>query len=141
MTDTRINLPPDENSSPFQTCRNQHQHWATTIVQDEREIDQLLILLADLPTQPPYRSLRHNAVDYLGDLNLLKSSFQRLRGAMVCDRVACTSTEQLPCSSPRLGWYTTLAVDSHLRTLTDEFNRIKEGCYQFLSGLVTLNLI
>ncbi len=141
MINTHSNLPPDAEPLLIQTCRTQHQVWATTIAADKQEIDQLLTILTDLPTPRHYRSLHHSAVDYADTLNLLKGDFQRLQGCMVCDRAACTAPQQLLCASPRLGLYTTLAVNSHLLALTDEFDRIRERYYQFLSFMVTLNMI
>lgn len=105
---------------------------------NEQEIDQLLRILADLPEHNSYRSLRHRAADYIGGLNILKSRFQRLRLDMTCES-ACVPNESQTCREPRFGLYT--RIETHFRPLTDEFSRIKDGCYQFLSGLVSLNLI
>ncbi|QHV95551.1 hypothetical protein [Spirosoma endbachense] len=140
MTDTRITLPQDDDPLHIQTCRSQHQTWAMTIAQNEQEIDQLLAILSDLLDYQQYKSLRQRAVDYYGDLNHLKSRFQRLKLDMICEGVACNPSERLACREPRIGLYATLAVDSQLRSLMDELGRIKAGCYQFLSVMVTLNL-
>ncbi|GAB3642667.1 hypothetical protein GCM10027423_33030 [Spirosoma arcticum] len=96
-------------------------------------------MLTNLPEHHSYRSLHHPAVDYIGSLNLLKMSFQRVRLDMVCEGVTCTPTEHQRCHEPRFGVYT--LIEGHCRPLTDEFNRVKAGYYQFLSGLMTLNLI
>lgn len=139
MIDLLGKSPLEQASSGVQTCRTQNQAWATTLVANEEEIDQLLTLLADLPGQHSYRSLYHHAVDYTGDLACLKSSFQEIRLDMICQGIPCTSTEHQTCREPRFGLYT--LIETHFRPLTDEFTRIKDGCYQFLAGMVSLNLI
>jgi hypothetical protein len=138
MIDLLSKSPLGEASSGVQICRTQNQAWATTLVANEQEIDQLLTLLADLPNDS-YRSLYHRAVDYTGDLASLKSRFQQIRLNMVCEGIPCTSTEHQACREPRFGLYA--LIETHFRPLTDEFSRIKDSCYQFLNGLMTLNLI
>ncbi len=127
-------LPPG-----IQTCQYQNQHWAATLVRNDQEIDQLLSLLTTLPEHHSYRSLHHPAVDYIGSLNLLKMSFQQVRLDMVCQGMTCTPTERQTCHEPQFGVYT--LVERHCRPLTDEFNRVKQSYYQFLTSLMTLNLI
>ncbi|GAB2583574.1 hypothetical protein [Spirosoma areae] len=133
------NLPLQTLPPGIQTCRHQNQHWAATLAQNEQEIDQLLSLLANLPEHHSYRSLHHPAVDYSGSLNLLKMSFQQLRLDMVCEGMTCTLTERQTCQEPRFGVYT--LIERHCRPLTDEFNRVRDEYYQFLTCLMTLNLI
>ncbi|WP_338874656.1 hypothetical protein WBJ53_03455 [Spirosoma sp. SC4-14] len=139
MTDTLTNPPQGEESSLIQACRSQNQVWTTAIVQYEQEIDNLLALLADLLEHPTYQNLRLRAIDYYGTLNQVKSRFQRLRLDMVCENRVCMPSDQQVCREPRFGLYT--LVDSHLRALADEFSRVKAGCYQFLSVMVTLNML
>lgn len=139
MIDLLGKLPLREAASGVQTCRIQNQAWATTLVANEQEIDQLLTLLADLPEQHSYRSLYHRAVEYTGDLACLKSRFQQIRLTMVCEGIPCTSTEHQACREPRFGLYS--LIETHFRPLTDEFSRIRNGCYQLLNGMVSLNLI
>lgn len=139
MIDLLRKSPPGEDPAGVQLCRSQNQLWATTLVANEQEIDQLLTILADLPEQHSYRSLYHRAIDYTGDLACLKSRFQQMRLNMVCAGIPCASSEHQTCRDPHFGLYTLL--ETHCRPLTDEFSRIKDGCYQFLNGMVSLNLI
>ncbi len=139
MTDTLINAPLGEESALVQTCRTQHQTWAATIAQHEQEIDQLLALLNDLLEHHNYQSLRHRAVNYYGDLNHLKSGFQRLRLDTICQTMDCSHTQRQSCREPRFSLYAT--IESRFHALTDDLNRIQAGCYQFLSVMVTLNLL
>jgi|GEM_PF-1900388 len=139
MTDTLTNPPQGDESSLIQACRSQNQAWTTAIVQYEQEIDNLLALLADLLEHPVYQNLRLRAIDYHGTLNHVKNRLQRLRLDMVCENRVCLPSERQVCRDPRFGLQP--LVESHLRALTDEFSRVKAGCYQFLSVMVTLNML
>lgn len=139
MTDKLINPTVGDEPLRVAACRNQHQAWATTLAQHEQEIDQLLMLLGDLLDYPNYQQLRHRAVAHYGHLNHLKSRFQRLRLDMICEGADCWPSARQACTNPRFGLYTT--IDSSFHNLTDEFSKVKAGCYQFLSVMVTLNLL
>lgn len=139
MADLLIDPLPGESPSKIQRCRTQNQRWATKLADDEREIDQLQSMLADWPEEFGYRHLQHRAVDYTGSLNLLRFSVQRVRDDMVCERIACPFSRCQTCNEPRFGMYP--LIEGHVRPLTDEFSRVRDGCNQFLSGIVALNLI
>lgn len=139
MTDKLISSPLGEEPSLVQNCHHQNQVWATAIAHYEQEIDQLLTLLSDLLDTHSYQNLRHRAFAYHGSMNHLKSRFQRLRLDMVCESVVCMPTGSQSCREPRFGLYKT--IESHFQALTGEFNRVKAGCYQFLSVVVTLNIL
>ncbi|QKZ14070.1 hypothetical protein [Spirosoma sp. KUDC1026] len=139
MPDSPIHLLPKDEQPSIQTCRSQHCTWNKLLIHNEQEIDQLQELLADLLEKHTYRSLRHRALDYYSNLNQLKSRIQRLRLDMICEGVDCSPVEPTPCREPRFGLFAT--IESHFRSLTDEFSHLKAGCYQFLSVVVTLNLL
>lgn len=120
-------------------CQQQHHTWATTLTQNEQEIDQLLGLLTDLLEQHNYRSLQHDAIDYYGDLNGLKARIQQLRHDFVCDGMACraeTTPHCNPVKATRPGY-----IGQAFGRLLGDFDRTKANCTAFLAGLVGLNLL
>jgi hypothetical protein len=139
MPNSLIHLIPDDEQPSIQICRSQHYTWSKILIQDEQEIDQLQELLADLLEKHNYRNLRHRAIDYYSNLNQLKSRIQRLRLDIICEGIGCSSAGPTSCNESRFGLFT--SIETHFQNLTDEFNRLKDGCYQFLSVVVTLNLL
>jgi hypothetical protein len=139
MPESFISLLPEDEQSSIQTCRSQHYSWGKILIRNEQEIDQLQELLADLLEKHNYRSLRHCATDYHSNLNHIKNRIQRLRLDMICEGEGCSPAGSTFCRESRLGLFT--SIETHYRTLADEFNQIKAGCYQFLSVVVTLNLL
>ncbi|MFD1141824.1 hypothetical protein ACFQ4C_11925 [Larkinella insperata] len=119
-------------------CQTENQRWAVTLTNLEQEINQLLTLLEDVLAQYNHQNLRHRAIDYYRGLNRLKVWFNRLRMDL-CEKSDCASSNLLPCEKPRFGRQPVLP--SQFADLSDEFIRTKTGCYQFLSGLVQLNLL
>ena len=121
------------------TCRAQNQAWATTLNTNEAEIDGLLSLLADLLEQRNSQ-LQHRAVDYYGSLNQLKGRIDELRSVHLCSSNACSGVVvPVPCNDKQFGQYQTLPVI--FAQLRDEIGRMQDTCYQFITGLVKLNLI
>ncbi|MGV3559347.1 MAG: hypothetical protein ACO1O2_14400 [Larkinella arboricola] len=120
-------------------CHTENQRWAVTLTNLEQEINQLLTLLEDVLDQYNHQNLRYRAIDYYRGLNRLKIWFNRLRTDVVCENAGCASSNLLPCEKPRFGRHT--VIPSQFADLSDEFTRTKTGCYQFLSGLVQLNLL
>lgn len=133
-------MPFVNPSTPVNTCHQEHQHWQQIISQQEEEIRQLRSLLLEVMDQRNYHSLRHNALDYYQDLNHLQTGLTRLRRDFVCEGVECKPSSDTPaCVEDRFDLSAT--VDRHAATLTKEFTRIKDGCLQFLSGMMSLNLL
>ncbi|MVM38568.1 hypothetical protein GO730_15075 [Spirosoma sp. HMF3257] len=122
------------------TCHQDHQHWQQIIRQQEEEIRQLRSLLLEIMNQYNCRSLRHDAVDYYRDLNHLQSKLDRLNRDMICEGVDCPAdTHQPACTNTRFGLSAT--IERHATMLVSEFSRIKDGCLQFLSGMMSLNML
>ncbi len=136
MTDTLTTLSYEDEPGLHYTCRTQHQHWNQVLTQHEQEIAQAVDLLTDLLTQHNSPLLRHRAVQYVSKFNNLKSRLQRLRLDMVCAHAVCPPTV---CSEPRFTLYT--GIDLSIRRMSDEFTQLSSGCYQFLSVLVSLNVL
>ncbi len=136
MTDILTTLTYDDEPSPILNCRTQHQHWDQALTQHEQEITQTVDLLTDLLTQHNSPLLRHRAVQYVSKFNNLKSRLQRLRLDMVCAHSVCPRTS---CSEPRFTLYT--GIDLSIRRMSDELTQLSSGCYQFLSVLVSLNVL
>jgi hypothetical protein len=121
------------------TCRAQNQAWATTLNNNEAEIDGLLSLLADLLEQQNSQ-MQHRAIDYYGSLNQLKDRIEQLRSVHLCSSNACSGVvTPVPCNDKQFGQYQTLPVI--FSQLRDEIGRVRDTCYQFITGLVKLNLI
>lgn len=118
-------------------CRTENQRLETIFTGYEQEIDQLMVLLTDVLEQYNYHSLRHRAIDYFVDLKHLKIRLARLRMDLICASGQCGQSS--PCKEPRLGLFQ--SIKPQLTALTNEFLSIKEGCYQFLSVMVQLNLM
>ncbi len=136
MTDTLTTLSCEDEPSLHHSCRTQHQHWDQALTQHEQEITQTVDLLTDLLTQHNSPLLRHRAVQYVSKFNNLKSRLQRLRLDMVCAHAVCPPTN---CSEPRFTLYT--GIDLRIRRMSDELTQLSSGCYQFLSVLVSLNVL
>lgn len=134
MTDTLTTLTYDDEPSPTHNCRT--QYWDKALTQHEQEITQTVDLLTDLLTQHNSPLLRHRAVQYVSKFNNLKSRLQRLRLDMVCAHAVCPPTL---CSEPRFTLYT--GIDLSIRRMSDELTQLSSGCYQFLSVLVSLNVL
>jgi hypothetical protein len=139
MPNSLIHLLPEDEQPSIHICRRQHYTWSKILIQDEQEIDQLQEILADLLEKHNYRNLRHRAIDYCSNLNHLKSRIQRLRLDLICEGVGCSLAELTTCRESHFGLFT--SIETHFQNLTDEFSRLRDGCYQFLSVVVTLNLL
>lgn len=125
--------------TPLQTCRTQHKAWAVSLEQSEEEIDQLLTLLADLPSDS-YRSLNHPIVGYTQSLNRLKSRIHNLRVDVVCTGANCaTPVPATACPDPHFSQPTTSG--SIISAVSAEYDRMKDRCQAFLGELMLLNLI
>ncbi|NID10692.1 hypothetical protein [Fibrivirga algicola] len=125
--------------TPLQTCRSQHQAWATSLEQSEDEIDQLLALLADLPSDS-FRSLNHPLVGYTQSLNRLKSRIHNLRADVVCTGTSCSSSATtVSCPDPHFVEPSTSSTI--ISAVSAEYDRMKERCQAFLGELMLLNLI
>lgn len=122
------------------TCQAQHKLLKGVIRQQEKEIAQLRSLLLEVMEQYNCRSLRHDAIDYYRDLNQLQTKLNRLQRDMICESTHCPATPaKATCSDVRFGVSAT--IDRHSKALVREFSRIKDGCLQFLNGMMSLNLI
>lgn len=131
------NSPFNKEPNQPPVCRAENQHWTNFQTGYVQEIDQLLSLLDDAMAHPTCRSLRHRAIDYYSDLKQLKDWFKRLHNDLVCQNSNCTSNPQA-CEKRVVR---SSLIIPQLNALADEFSRIKDGCYQFLSGMVQLNLL
>lgn len=122
------------------TCHAQHKLLKGIIQRQEEEIAQLRSVLIEVMEQYNCRSLRHDAIDYYRDLNQLQSKLDRLQRDMICESTHCPVTpETASCSDTRFG--VSVTIDRHSKALMREFLRIKDGCLQFLNGMMSLNLI
>jgi hypothetical protein len=125
---------------PITTCQQDHQHWQQIIRQQEEEIRQLRALLLEVMECYNCRSLRHDAIDYYRDLNHLQTRLDRLNRDFVCEGVACQpDNENLPCTDTRFNL--TATIERHAVSIMAEFSRVKAGCLQFLSGMMSLNML
>lgn len=124
-------------------CYTENHRWAGTLTNYEQESEQLTALLDDVLEHYNHQSLRQRAIEYRQRLNRLKTWFSRLRTDLVCEGSLCVPGDQqarcLHCGQPRFGLYASLSLQ--FADLSDEFARIKASCYQFLSGMVQLNLL
>ena len=121
-------------------CHGQHQHWQHLIRQQEEEIRQLRALLLEVMAPYNGRSLRHDAIDYYRDLNHLQTKLDRLQGDLICAGVPCALTsEKGSCADARFPL--SAIMERHAAALVGEFSRVKDGCLQFLSGMMSLNLL
>ena len=137
MTDNLIR-PSSEDYSPVQTCQSQHQTWATTLVRNEQEIDQLLTLLADLPDDA-CRGLHHHTVDYAQGLDQLKTRIHRLRGDVVCTGAGCPLLTPPACPDSR---FVSPGTDNPLiSNVSADYGLVKDRCQLFFGELMQLNLI
>lgn len=122
------------------TCQAQHKLLKGLIRQQEEEIAQLRSLLLHIMEQYNCRSLRHDAIDYYRDLNQLQTKLNRLQRDVICESPHCPVTQgKTTCSDTRFDLSAT--IDRHSKTLMSDFSRIKDGCLQFLNGMMSLNLI
>ncbi|AKD57450.1 hypothetical protein [Spirosoma radiotolerans] len=121
-------------------CRSGYQDQQQAIGRQTEEIDQLQTLLLDVLNRYNYRSLRHSAVEYYRKLNNLRTRLNWLHRDFVCEGLNCgTATQNRACYDLHFGL--SVALEHHITTVTDEFERIKADCIQFLSGMMTLNLL
>ena len=126
-------------NSSVASCQQDHQYWQQIIRQQE-EIQQLRALLLEIMERYNCRSLRHDAIDYYRDLNHLQTKLDRLNRDFVCADMACkTHNENLPCADTRFNL--TATIERHAAALVIEFGRVKAGCLQFLSGMMSLNML
>ncbi|GAB3772941.1 hypothetical protein GCM10028818_13750 [Spirosoma horti] len=121
-------------------CRAGYQGQQQTIDRQAEEIDQLQTLLLDVLNRYNYRSLRHSAVEYYRKLNNLRTRLNWLHRDFVCEGANCgVVSGTKACYDAHFGL--SVNLERHITTVTDEFERIKADCVQFLSGMVTLNLL
>lgn len=121
-------------------CQQQHQHLKQVIQQQEAEIAQLRSLLLEIMEQDNACSLRHDAIDYYRDLNNLQTKLDRLHRDLICEGGHCPSVqEKAACPDAYFGLSAT--TERHTTALAGEFSSIKAGCLQFLSGMMSLNLL
>lgn len=122
------------------SCQQEHQYWQQIIYQQEEEIRQLRGLLLDVMNQYTCRSLRHDAVDYYRDLNHLQTKLSRLHRDLICDCADCPpASQKQACVDTHFGLSAT--IERHTTALVGEFSRIRAGCLQFLSGMMSLNML
>ena len=132
--------PKTSTTVTTNSCQHDHQHWQQIIHQQEDEIRQLRALLLEIMNQYNCRSLRHDAVDYYRDLNHLQTKLDRLHRDLICEGIDCPiDTQQPNCANIHFGLSAT--IERHATMLIGEFARIKGGCLQFLSGMMSLNLL
>jgi len=125
----------------LQTCRTQHKNWASELTQSEADIDQLMALLAELPTNT-FRSFNHQSSDYARILSQLKVRIHYVLTDVVCQGEQCLSTPvpvATTCPDPHFGQ--PVSRNSLISSLSTEYNQIKERCHVFLGELMRLNLI
>lgn len=123
----------------LQTCRSQHQRWSALLAQSETEIDELLYLLADLPTSP-YHTPRQSMLRHAQALNRLKQTIHRLRLDVICSGDACTKP-QPATTCPDERFAETPLTQVAVARVSDEYARLKNRCQAFLGELMRLNLI
>lgn len=139
MTDPFSNPPLGEYPSAIQTCQSQHQTWATALVRNEQEIDQLLTLLADLPNDT-CRGLHHHTVDYAQGLDQLKTRIHRLRGDVVCTGAGCPLLTP-PASCPDSRFVPPGTDNLLISNVSADYSLVKDRCQSFFGELMQLNLI
>jgi len=138
-----MQAPNQPTEALFQTCRTQHQTWAVQLAQNEEEIDQLLTLLAELPSYD-YQHMRNHTVDYAQTLNQLKNRIHRLQLDVLCTSHTCVPASAKPVSSacPDGRYATPPAQGSSLvATVSSEYDRVKSRFNAFVGELMGLNLI
>lgn len=125
--------------APLLTCRQQHAAWAETLQRSEQDIDQLLSLLADLPTDPCHLPRRY-ILDYASALNQLRTTIHRLRVDIVCSGSHCGNEQPAtPCPDGR---FVVQAVGTNpINGLAAEYDRLRTRCQSYLDELVGLNLL
>ncbi|GAB3799612.1 hypothetical protein GCM10028819_23330 [Spirosoma humi] len=128
------------NVPTLPACRAGYLDQKQAIDRQTQEIDQLQTLLLDILNRYNYRSLRHSAIEYYRKLNNLRTRLNWLHRDFVCEGANCGAiTETRACSDTHFGLST--ALERHIATLMDEYECIKADCTQFLSGMMTLNLL
>lgn len=133
---------PIPTNSPITTagCHQDNQHWKQIIREQEEEILQLRSLLHDVMDQHNCRSLRYDAVDYYRALNHIQGDINQLRRTIICESNECLyHSKNTSCKDTRYGLSATL--ERHATNVINEFTRVKDGCLQFLSGMMSLNLL
>lgn len=139
MTENLIRPPLEEAYSPVQTCRNLHRTWASVLVRNEQEIDQLLTLLTDVPDDT-CRSLNHNAVDYAQGLDHLKTRVHRMRTEGICTGTDCPLLTP-PAACPDARFVLSGVGNPLISTISADYGLMKGRCQLFFGELVQLNLI
>ncbi|WP_245859465.1 hypothetical protein [Spirosoma aerolatum] len=122
------------------SCHQEHQHWQQIIQQQAEEIRQLRALLLEVMNHYNSRSLRHDAVDYFQDLSHLQAKLDQLNRNLICTGADCPPIRQAQiCSDTHFGLSAT--IERHTTAFMHEFTRVKDGCLQFLSGMMSLNML
>ncbi|WP_293679183.1 MULTISPECIES: hypothetical protein [unclassified Spirosoma] len=122
------------------SCHQEHQHWQQIIQQQAEEIRQLRALLLEVMNHYNTRSLRHDAVDYFQDLSHLQAKLDQLNRNLICTGTDCPPIRQAQiCSDTHFGLSAT--IERHTAAFMHEFTRVKDGCLQFLSGMMSLNML
>ncbi len=133
-------IPSHRQPVTATSCQQEHQNWQQIICQQEEEIRQLRALLLDVMNQYNCRSLRHDAVDYYQDLNHLQTKLSRLHRDLICDCADCPpANHKQACANTHFGL--SASIERHATALMNDFSRIKDGCLQFLSGMMSLNML
>ncbi len=124
----------------LQTCRARHQQWAAQLTHCEADVEQLLGLLTELPSET-YRSFSHYPPDYTQLLSQLKGRIHYLLTDVVCSTEQCSSVTPpvVPCPDPH--FVQPAADNSLISGIWDEYDQLKNRCHLFLGELVRLNLI
>ncbi|GAB3946019.1 hypothetical protein GCM10028805_16070 [Spirosoma harenae] len=139
MTTQSVVNPLPQPITPV-ICHQNYQYWQRLIHQQEVEIQQLRSLLLEVMNLYNCRSLRHDAVDYYRDLNKLQTKLDWFTRDLICEGIDCKFHQEKPsCDNTRFNLSATL--ERHATSLVGEFSRIKDGCLQFLSGMMSLNLL
>ncbi|GAB4029062.1 hypothetical protein [Spirosoma gilvum] len=134
-----MNSTTDSTLTPT-SCHQNHQYWQQIICQQAEEIRQLRSLLLEVMNHYNSRSLRHDAVDYFEDLSHLQVKLDQLNQNLICTGTECPPIKQtLSCSDKHFGL--SAAIERHTTVLMNEFTRVKDGCLQFLSGMMSLNML
>lgn len=126
----------------LQTCRTQHKNWASELTQSEADIDQLMALLAELPTDT-YRSFNHQSSDYAQILSQLKTRIHDVLTDVVCQGQQCAPGQAtvVAASCPDPHFQQPATRNSLISNLSMEYGQIKDRCHVFLGELMRLNLI
>ena len=138
-----MQVPHKSTEVLFQTCRAQHQSWAAQLARNEQEIDQLLTLLAELPSHN-YQHMRSHTVTYAQTLKQIKNRIHRLRIDVLCtDQTCVQAAARVAAPICPDGRYDTPPAQGStlIATVSSDYDRVKSRCNTFVGELMGLNLI